>query len=251
MCLLSLDKGSDGIRADPCTFSRSVLGEAYDVTPMVVPARAWLEEVRKFMRGDYYIGRGSTQRGLTQSQICNDYKVSVYGRKEAIWRCERKLRTHPVLRESLWTMSGLRLVCHCKRTQERHGDAIIQQFRQHFPNAYDREASASAPPSSCVLNYLSRLREEPESEGETSPDEGAPPKGSGWRGKGPPLMVGVGCTAREYCDGQSLASPGRWAVRQRQYPDTAQWKAVSSIFMEYAERHGSTEVADEAGSWSS
>ena len=55
-------------------------------------------------------------------------------------------------------------------------------------------------------------------------------------------MVGIGYTAREYCDGQSLASPGRWAVRQRQYPDTAQWKAVSSIFTEYAERHRTTEL---------
>ena len=124
-----------------------------------VPTRAWLDEVRRFMRREYNIGWCSTQRGLTQSLYCNDYKVSVYGQKEAIWRFEQKLRKDPVLRESLWTMSGLRLVC--KRTQECHGDAIIQEFRRQFLDAYDPGASTSAPPSSRVLNYLSRLREEP------------------------------------------------------------------------------------------
>ena len=182
---------------------------------MVVLTRAWLEEVRKFMRGDYYIGRGSTQRGLTQRLFCNDYKVSVYGRKEATWRFEQKLTSDSALRETLWTMSGLRLVCHCKPTQECHGDAIIREYHQKFPGAFDREASASEPPSSRVLNYLARLREEPESEDDTSPDEGAPPKSSGWRGCGAPMVVGVGYTSREFCDGQSLASPGRWPVQQR------------------------------------
>ena len=55
--------------------TRSVLGESYNDTPMVVPTRAWLDEVRRFMRGDYYIGRRATQRGLTQRLYCNNYKV--------------------------------------------------------------------------------------------------------------------------------------------------------------------------------
>ena len=86
--------------------SRSVLGESFDDTPMVVPTRAWLDEVRRFMRRDYFFGRGSTQRGLTQSLDCNNNKVSVYRRTEAIWRFEQKLRKDPVLREIIWTMSG-------------------------------------------------------------------------------------------------------------------------------------------------
>ena len=201
---------------------------------MVLPTRAWLDEVRKFMRGDYNIGRGSTQRALTQSLFCNGYKVSVYGRKEAIWRFEQQLKSDPVLRETLWTMSGLRLVCHCKPTQECHGDAIIREFL----GAFDREASASEPPSSRVLNNLARLREEPEIEDDTSPDEGAPPKSKGWRGNGAPMVVGVGYTSREFCDGQSLASPGRWPVQQRRYPGSPQWKEVSDMFMNFAERYG-------------
>ena len=163
----------------------------------------------------------------------------MYGRKEAIWRFGQKLQSDPVLRETLWTMSGLRLVCHCKPTQECHGDAIIREFRQHFPDAFDREAPVSEPPSSRVLNYLARLREEPESEADTSPDEGAPPKCTGWRGNGAPMLVGVGYTSREFCDGQSLASPGRWPVQQRRYPGSPQWKEVADLFMNYAERNGS------------
>ena len=43
---------------------RSVLGGTEDVTPMVVPTRCCLDLVKKFMRGDRYIGRASAQRGL-------------------------------------------------------------------------------------------------------------------------------------------------------------------------------------------
>ena len=55
-------------------------------------------------------------------------------------------------------------------------------------------------------------------------------------------MVGVGYTAREYCDGQSLASPGRWPVQQRRYPENALWKVVSDLFMSFAERQGNAEL---------
>ena len=55
-------------------------------------------------------------------------------------------------------------------------------------------------------------------------------------------MVGVGYTSREFCDGQSLASPGRWPVQQRQHPGSNQWKAVSGLFMGYAEKHAATQL---------
>ena len=237
-CLLN---SGQRFREDPSgslhAHSRPVLGETYANTPMVVPTRAWLDEVRKFMRRLLH-RPGFNPEGSDTELFCNDYKVSVYGRKEAIWRFEQKLKRDPVLRETLWTMSGLRLICHCKPTQECHGDAIIREFRQQFPGAFDREASASEPLSSRVLNYLALLREEPESEADTSPDEGAPPKSTGWRGNGAPMVVGVGYTSREFCDGQSLASPGRWPVQQRRYPGSPQWKEVTDLFMSYAERHG-------------
>ena len=56
------------------------------------------------------------------------------------------------------------------------------------------------------------------------------------------MMVGVEYTAREYCDGQSLASPGRWPVNQRRYPTSKPWQEVSQLFMAFAEREGSTQL---------
>ena len=61
-------------------------------------------------------------------------------------------------------------------------------------------------------------------------------------GEGPPMMVGVGYTARECCDGQSLASPGRWPVNQRRYPTSKPWQEVSELFMAFAEREGSSQL---------
>ena len=208
----------------------------------MVPIRGWLDGIRRLMRGDFFVGRGSTQRRLKRSAFCNDYKVSAYGREEAIWRFEQKLKTDQEVRESLWTLSGLRLVCHCTPTQDCHADATIQEFRLLFPGAYDRNDGTAGPPSSQVLNFLARLREEATSDEGSSEDDGVLATGAGWRGQGSPMMVGVGYTAREYCDGQSLTSPGRWPVNQRRYPTSKPWQEVSQLFMAFAEREGSTQL---------
>ena len=57
-----------------------------------------------------------------------------------------------------------------------------------------------------LLGDIALLEQELESEADSSADY----KGAGWSGTGGPMLVGVGCTAREFCDGQTLASPGRW-----------------------------------------
>ena len=36
-------------------------------------------------------------------------------------------------------------------------------------------------------------------------------------------MIGSSYTSREFCDGRSLASPGRWVLNARKYPDSACW----------------------------
>ena len=92
-----------------------------------------------------------------------------------------------------------------------HIDSIMpREFRSMFSN-------------SRVLNYMSRLREEAPSGSDLSADEGVPRKGAGWRGTGGPMMVGVGYVSRELCDGQTLASPGRWHVSSRGYPESS-WR---------------------------
>ena len=58
---------------------RSVLGERFLDTPMVLPIRGHLDSIGRMMVGDYYIGRGCRQRGLSQSLFCNDFEgVSIW-----------------------------------------------------------------------------------------------------------------------------------------------------------------------------
>ena len=85
---------------------------------------------------------------------------------------------------------------------------------------------------------MARLREEPESGEGSSPDEGVPPKMSGHCGKGQPMKVGVGYTQRDFCDGQSLASSGRWPPGSRVYPSSRSWASVVDCFMRFTNHHG-------------
>ena len=178
-----------------------------------------LEDIRCMMVGDYHIGRGSRERGLGKSAYSNDYKVSQYGRERAISQFAQKLQRDAELRAKLWTLSGLRLVCHCKSSQACHSDSTIEEFRRVYPGAFDREDPEVEPPKSEMLKYLARLRMEPAPEDDSSADEEVPEKGEGWRGTGPAMSLGEGYAAREYCDGQSLASPGRWQEGATQRPN--------------------------------
>ena len=47
----------------------SVLGEDFDHTPMVIPIRAHLDSVKRLLKGDVYIGRGSRQRAPLQEPL--------------------------------------------------------------------------------------------------------------------------------------------------------------------------------------
>ena len=124
----------------------------------------------------------------------------------------------PELASQLINLQGCRLLCHCKRFQQCHADAIIAKFIELHPGAYCRERTTERVPTSGELNLMVTLREEPSSDEGSSADEGVPNKGSGWVGSGPPVRVGAGYTARDMCDGQALPSPGRWPVSSRQWP---------------------------------
>ena len=111
-----------------------------------------------------------------------------------------------------------------------------------FPDAFDRDDPDAPLPSSRVLNYVSRLRDEPPSEEGSSADEGVPPKGSGWCGHGEPMSVGVGYISQDVCDGQTLASPGRLPIASRRYPDSPLWRSLSASFTEYSRRFGTPDL---------
>ena len=96
----------------------------------VVPTQMRRGSVRRLLRGDLYIGRGCRQRGLAKSCWCNDYKVSVHGRATAISKFSEKLQYDDALRADVWSLSGLRLLCHCTPMQSCHADVIIGEYRR-------------------------------------------------------------------------------------------------------------------------
>ena len=220
----------------------SVLGESFGHTPLVVPVRGHLDSIKRLLRGDVYIGRGSRQRSLLKSRYCNTFKVSQVGRSIAISSFREALRADPALRNSLWTLSGTRLVCHCRATEDCHGDVLIEEFRSLYPGAHDRNQHRGAPPGPEILSFLARLREEPESDEGSSPDEGVPGKFAGHRGNGPPMKVGVGYVQREFCDGQSLASPGRWPPGARTYPSSTRWTVIRDCFWRFTGHYGTEKL---------
>ena len=86
----------------------SALGEDFDCTPMVIPTRAHLEAVKRLLKGDLYIGRGSKQRSLPKGIYCNNYKVPECGRDGAITKFREMLLRDQHLYRSLWALSGRR-----------------------------------------------------------------------------------------------------------------------------------------------
>ena len=147
-----------------------------------------------------------------RSPYCNNHKVATYGQRTAIELFEKHLLSSPLSLDDLWTLSGCRLACHCRPEQDCQGDVITLRY----PSADDRNDPLSAAPKTEELQYLAKLRETPESDDGSTADENAPPTRSGWSGQGLSMMVGSGYSIREYCGGQTLASPGRWPVEFRE-----------------------------------
>ena len=79
------------------------------------------------------------------------WPTSTKYRTAAVQQFGEKLRQEASLRDQLWTLSGVRLVCHCLPSQSCHADEITREYRNLFPEAYDREAEGADPPGSDVL----------------------------------------------------------------------------------------------------
>ena len=89
------------------------MGESFSVTPVVLPVRGYLDEIKRMMLGDFYIGRGCRQRGLGRSEFCKDFKVAVHGRDAAISKFAEKLASDHGLAQSplevVWAPTRLSL----------------------------------------------------------------------------------------------------------------------------------------------
>ena len=186
---------------------------------MVLPIRGCLDSVKRLTQGRL-VHRAWVSAAFTDPSAGIVIPLKSQ-RWDARWRSTnsvKRFRQDQALYRSLWRLSGRRLICHCPLHEKCHGDVLIQEFPILILRRTTGPRKLETPADSRVLNYMSRLREERASEEGSSPDEGVPEKGSGHCGIGPPMMVGVGYTQRELCDGQSLASPGRWPPGSRVYP---------------------------------
>ena len=163
--------------------SVSALGGCFEDTPHGGADSGHLDSIRKLTRGDFYIGRGSRQRKLERSKVCNKVKVSEVGRTKATSSFRDALLGDSKLRETLWSLSGRTLVCRCQLSQPCHGNVLFEEIRRVFPDAHDRNDLKSSPPSDSMLDFMARLREEPDTESDSSPDKGVPGKRSWYCGR--------------------------------------------------------------------
>ena len=86
------------------------------------------------------------------------------------------------------------------------------------PGAFDRDDADGEPPTSAVLKLFGTV------ENGTEPEEEFQrrvPAGKEW---------------------ETLASPGRWPIAQRQYPESALWKEITGLFMGYAHSRGTPQL---------
>ena len=146
--------------------------DAHDCTYSWPP---WLDMKNE---GDVCTRRGPRQRRLSRSSFCNNYKVATHGRTSAIQHFQEPLRKDRALYNSLWALSGCRLICHCTSEQDCYADVLIAGFSRSCLAAWHRR------PHLCP-------RDEPSSDEGSTADEGAPSHGADCCRNEPPMQVGV------------------------------------------------------------
>ena len=96
----------------------AVHGQFTEAPMVMFPSQGCLDDV----------ARGSHQRSLPKSRCCNNFKSC------AIGQSEEHPRRYLSLKNFLKTLSGRRLVCHCRDQQA----CLIKEFTSSFLLAYDR-----------------------------------------------------------------------------------------------------------------
>ena len=139
----------------------SSLGESFEPTPMMVPVRGHLDSIKRLLdTSDEVPDSGFLARAATAIH-------SKYHSMAVRLRYQFSMKfcwEDRVLYASLWTLSGTRLVCHCRSSEPCHGDVLIEEFKKSFPDAFDRYRDDGVPPDSRIRSFMARLREEPESD---------------------------------------------------------------------------------------
>ncbi|CAK0822773.1 unnamed protein product, partial [Prorocentrum cordatum] len=80
-----------------------------------------------------YIGRGSSPLQLAPSKWGNPFRIrDGLDRRRAIELFAEHLEKSPDLLADLSSLSGVRLLCHCKEHQACHGDVLIAKWLERF-----------------------------------------------------------------------------------------------------------------------
>ena len=207
--------------------------EVMQKLPMVIPSRAWVDEVKTLKQGDVYVGRGSKQRGLLPSFWANRCKVSKFGRDRSVELHRAEIQEDPQHGLNVPELSGVAAV----PLQNEREVPLVESprlFRDWHPHAFD-PSSSERPPLSSELNILAKGREDREDSEESGLEGAEADAPQGWPGKSKHLVIGSGYVERRLFDGQGLCSPGAWAREDRQYPSSLLWTSISRLFLGTAE----------------
>ena len=131
-----------------------------------------------------------------------------------------------------WRAPGCRLVCHCQSSQSCHAGTASP------PSTETQSLLFHQVRPSCITCQGSgrsrRVTRDPWPMKEFILVARAPTshKESVW---------GT-CMQRDYCDGVSLASPGRWQIAERRYPEHLVWIVVAEEHMNCTSQYGSADL---------
>ena len=112
--------------------------------PLVLPIRAFLDDVKSLKRGDLYTGRESKQRNLVRSLFATPFKISTFGREVAVEKFANHLSSDQSLKNAVHTLSGKRLLFHCTEKQKCHG--VTGMFSSPSSENSSHEHTTEAPP---------------------------------------------------------------------------------------------------------
>ena len=114
--------------------------------PMVVPSRAWVDEVKTLKQGDIYVAEEASKEDYSRHSGQTGTKVSKFGRDRAAELYRAEVQEDPRCGLKVHELSGKRLLCHCRQNEKCHADNLRDLFRDWHPRAFD-PSSAERPPS--------------------------------------------------------------------------------------------------------
>ena len=132
--------------------------------------------------------------------------------------------------------------CHCANSEPCHRNILIKVWKEKFLDTRDRELrqEPAGAEESFRAAKLNTTAEEPESQSEDKP--GQETRGSGWRGRGRPMMIGRGTKARELHDGAGLCSLGHWILEQKHLPENEALGEFREMIKKYVRERLSSDL---------